>query len=185
MNDDADKTWTTKTPGETTASIILQLNSPKVISGIDIGSFNAAFVEVLVARSGSNSDFTCLLPMSSFMTPADAKGGVRTARVRMFTKKDFLKPAAEERWDRIKFICTQTFNLTTTFGLSFVKLFTPCAEAQTSPTAFGKFTLREDSPDEISSTDVFKKKNQMVEKKGKSNLLIKIQTCFCLPLSVN
>lgn len=57
LKSDTNKKWKCKS-GEKQASVILQLKQETVISGIDIGNENSAFVEVLVGKSTSlNNDF--------------------------------------------------------------------------------------------------------------------------------
>ena len=77
------KKWRSGNPGERQVSAVLQLERASVISSIDIGNDGSAFVEVLVGRreSGSdNSDYTALLPASSFMTPIESRNWEMTNR---------------------------------------------------------------------------------------------------------
>jgi DNA-repair protein XRCC1 len=47
------KTWKCKNAGEKQASVILQLEREAVLTSIDVGNENSAFVEVLVGRSST------------------------------------------------------------------------------------------------------------------------------------
>ncbi|GLH09536.1 uncharacterized protein GBIM_14618 [Gryllus bimaculatus] len=111
--------WKCKSPGEANATVILQLDQLLVIESIDIGNEHSAFIHVLVGRAASD-DYESLLPASSFMSPGESDQSTNTNRVRMFTKKDFLKPTANEKWDRIKIVCSQPFNKRVQYGLSFI-----------------------------------------------------------------
>jgi DNA-repair protein XRCC1 len=55
------KTWKCKNPGEKQASVVLQLEREVVLTSIDVGNENSAFIEVLVGRSSTpDSDFEVL-----------------------------------------------------------------------------------------------------------------------------
>lgn len=96
---------------------------------------------------------------SSFMSPMDSRNSTSVNRVRCFTKSALISPICDEKWDVVKLICTQPFNKHVQYGLSFVKVHIAADEtpkpAETMPssnwlsssTVFGKFKLREDSPD--------------------------------------
>jgi hypothetical protein len=52
------KTWKCKNVGEKQASVVLQLEKEVVLTSIDVGNENSAFIEVLVGRSSTpDSDF--------------------------------------------------------------------------------------------------------------------------------
>lgn len=134
------------------AYIILQLEKAAVITGIDIGNEHSAFVEVLVARSGSvikESDYKVLLVMSSFMSPIQSKQSTYTNQVRMFRSEQLCLPERNEKWDRIKIVCTQPFNRHVQYGLSFVILHSAgeANEAESPKATIRRFTLRPPSPD--------------------------------------
>jgi hypothetical protein len=44
------KSWKCKTAGELTAQVILQLEKPVIVTGIDIGNECSAFIQVMVGR---------------------------------------------------------------------------------------------------------------------------------------
>lgn len=51
-----------------------------------------------------------ILVASSFMSPIESRNSTNTNRVRMFGPSDLSKTAAEQKWDRVKLVCTQPFN---------------------------------------------------------------------------
>ncbi|KAK3590492.1 hypothetical protein CHS0354_015481 [Potamilus streckersoni] len=118
--------WKCATPGEKHASVILQLEKFSQISFIHIGNEGSAFVEVLVGRStATEKDFQVLLVTSAFMSPLDSRSGTNRTSVRMFGPDQLCKETANEKWDSIKVVCTQPFNKTSTYGLSFIKFMSP------------------------------------------------------------
>lgn len=44
------------------------------------------------------------------MSPADSRNGTNRNSVRMFTQDKLSKTAANDKWDRVKVVCTQPFN---------------------------------------------------------------------------
>ncbi|KAK4328413.1 hypothetical protein Pmani_001161 [Petrolisthes manimaculis] len=146
------------------SSVILKLERLTSLSSIDIGNDGSAFIEVLVGREGV-ADFQVLLVASSFMTPIESRNGTDLHRVRMFGPDKLNKSVAEQKWDRVKVICTQPFNRNTQYGLSFITIRVPDkpGESQALPhtpkiTKLGSFTLRDDDDDDpISVGSVFAK----------------------------
>lgn len=100
-----------------------------------------------------------ILLTSSFMTPMDGRNSTSVNRVRCFNKSALISPVCDEKWDLVKLICTQPFNKHVQYGLSFVKVHIAAEDTKkpaetklasnwlSSSTVFGKFKLREDSPD--------------------------------------
>lgn len=164
-NNSSTNKWKCKEAGEKSAFIVIQLDRPHKISGIDIGNENSAFIEVLVKKNGSTKDeFQQILLASSFMTTMDSKNSTNTNRVRFFTKNVLIEPVCNESYDLIKIVCTQPFNKHVKFGLSFVKLHTPVdldSEDNEKPKKecmqLGKFRMREDSDSDSSSSNLFSK----------------------------
>lgn len=76
-------------------------------------------------------------------------------------------PEREEKWDRIKIVCTQPFNRHVQYGLSFVTLhFLENKNAHTPvQQTIGKFALRPPSPDDIAVGSTFLKKKETAENK--------------------
>ncbi|KAG5876639.1 hypothetical protein JTB14_012984 [Gonioctena quinquepunctata] len=156
------KKWKCRTVGEKNAVVVLQLEKATEIIAIDIGNEHSAYIEVLVTRSGASDDYKVLLVTSSFMTPIEARQSQNPHKVRMFTREHLSKPECEEKWDRVKVVCTQPFNKHVQYGLSFITLHTKGGkEAGTPlPTSLGKFALRPDSPDELSAGSLFAKRKE-------------------------
>ncbi|OQR69329.1 transient receptor potential channel 2 isoform 3-like [Tropilaelaps mercedesae] len=115
------KKWQTRKPGEGKAFVIVKLERPSVISGIDIGNAGSAFIEVFA--STDNQDFCLLLPTSSFMSPMEARNDEERERVRMFTK--LADNASGKSWAYIKVVCSQPFNKTKPFGITFIRVHGP------------------------------------------------------------
>ncbi|XP_062563379.1 DNA repair protein XRCC1 [Armigeres subalbatus] len=166
--------WKCREAGEKSALVVLRLEKPLTISGVDIGNEHSAFVEVLVARSGpSNPEFKEILLTSSFMSPIESRNSTSTNRVRCFTQAELIESVARCQWDLVKIICTQPFNSRVQYGISFVTLHCPKAqnkhelekkslvpdkfkkqiqeeaEKHEAPKAvkLGRFIIREESPD--------------------------------------
>ncbi|KAH8362539.1 hypothetical protein KR084_013067 [Drosophila pseudotakahashii] len=166
LRENAGKKWRTKSPGEKSAYVILELEEPQQITGIDIGNEHAAFIEVLVSRTGCQTDdFRELLLSSSFMTPIESKNSSNQNRVRCFSGPALAESVLPEKWKLLKIVCTQPFNRHVQYGLSFVKLHVTAAPAQAAPPKvksllpqgmmqFGAFKLREESPDSESDNQV-------------------------------
>lgn len=76
------------------------------------------------------------------MTPMDAMNMTNCNRVRMFTADDLSAAASQEKWDRVKIVCTQPFNKNIPYGLTFVAF----SSKDEDVADFGKFRLRAASP---------------------------------------
>ncbi|XP_064554886.1 DNA repair protein XRCC1 [Drosophila montana] len=166
LKENAAKKWKTQTNGEKSAHVILEFEEPQQITGIDIGNEHAAFIEVLVSKTGCQpDDFKELLLSSSFMTPIESKNSGNTNRVRCFNSEALIPTTLLEKWKLVKIVCTQPFNKHVQYGLSFVKVHVAAAAAAVKPkslvpdkfkltpstgkglAALGQFKLREESPD--------------------------------------
>ncbi|XP_053658071.1 DNA repair protein XRCC1 [Anopheles marshallii] len=164
--------WKCRQAGEQQAFVVLRLGEPTQISGIDIGNEHAALIEVLVARSGpSNPPYSEILLATKFMNAVDSRNSTGTNGVQCFNSSALIPSVASEKWDLVKFICTQPFNSRVRYGLTFVALHTSSRtetkdrkslvpekfqqqiqeEAiQPKPSVglnLGRFKLREESPD--------------------------------------
>ncbi|PVD27783.1 hypothetical protein C0Q70_12956 [Pomacea canaliculata] len=159
--------WRTATVGETNATVILQFEKASQIHSVDIGNEGSAFVEVLVGKSTSSLDYQVLLVSSSFMNPADSRNGTNRNTVRIFGPDKLSKPAALEKWDRVKIVCAQPFNKTSTYGLSFIKFHSP--PDTNKPTEnegvkrLGAFVIKteEEEDDDIKVGSLFSNRGQM------------------------
>ncbi|XP_058450012.1 DNA repair protein XRCC1 [Malaya genurostris] len=128
LSKDARK-WKCRDPGEKTVYVVLRLEKPLVINGIDIGNDHSAFIEVLVAKSGpTNPEFKEILLTSSFMTPIESRNSTNVNRVRCFTQNALVEPVSRGKWDLVKIICTQPFNSRVQYGVTFIKLHTSFTE---------------------------------------------------------
>lgn len=54
------------------------------------------------------------------MSLQEAKNGTNINSVSFFKRENFCKPLCDEKWDRIKIVCTQPFNKHAQYGLSFI-----------------------------------------------------------------
>ena len=54
--------------------------------------------------------FQVILGASVFMTPIEARNGTNLNQVRIFGTDKLNQTALDEKWDRIKVVCTQPFN---------------------------------------------------------------------------
>lgn len=71
-----------------------------------------------------NLHLQVILVASSLMTPSEARSNTNLQKVRLFNSGSLMKPALEESWDRVKVVCTQPFNKSHPFGLSFISFLT-------------------------------------------------------------
>jgi DNA-repair protein XRCC1 len=135
-----------------------------------VGNEGSAFVELLVGRSSSADDYKVLLVASTFMSPPDSKAWNNTNRVRMFGPEKLSKAVAEQKWDRVKVMCTQPYNKKEQYGLSFITLHSPPGDSssqqedkKTTPTkpTLGAFSLKEE-PKPLPTGTLFYKKNHAV-----------------------
>ncbi|XP_052801501.1 DNA repair protein XRCC1-like isoform X2 [Mya arenaria] len=150
--------WKCSTAGEKSVSVVIQLEKASQIHSMDIGNEGSAFVEVLVGRSSATSDqdYQVLLVASSFLTPMEARNGTNRTSVRMFDISKLSAPAAKEKWDRVKIVCSQPFNKTSTYGLSFIKLHSPPeAGEKQEPKQLGFFKLKDDGNGHVKTGTIF------------------------------
>ncbi|KAF6779311.1 hypothetical protein AHF37_01191 [Paragonimus kellicotti] len=127
--------WRGEKGGTKQEVIDFSFEEPVEVSRLDIGNNGSAFIEVLVRRAASTVDPTVFLPCSSFMSPVEAKNETNLTRVRMFSSDQFLSAVSSQKWDVFRFVCTQPFNKTLPYGISFISFYTPSPknQAQTVP----------------------------------------------------
>lgn len=96
------------------------------------------------------------------MTPMEARNLANNNRVRLFNYNDLNTTSRDEKWDRIKVICTQPFNKHVQYGLSFITIHSKNdqKEEENQGLALGKFNLRPESPNLLTSGSFFAKKKQ-------------------------
>ncbi|XP_047664750.1 DNA repair protein XRCC1 isoform X2 [Tachysurus fulvidraco] len=144
--------WKSAHPGEKQVSVILQFEKEEQVHSIDIGNEGSAFIEVLVGHSTSikDQDFEVLLVTSSFMSPSESRGNLNLNRVRFFSPQQLVKSTSQEKWDRVKIVCTQPYNKSIAYGVAFIKFHSPPdndSPASTPPnlTKLGQFRLKDES----------------------------------------
>lgn len=54
--------------------------------------------------------FQVLLVTSSFMSPTESRSGTNMNRVRFFGPNQLQKSTAQEKWDRVKIVCSQPYS---------------------------------------------------------------------------
>ncbi|XP_031626319.1 DNA repair protein XRCC1 [Contarinia nasturtii] len=168
------KKWKCEEIGCEKAFVVLQLEKPTKISGIDVGNEHTAIFDVSVGRVGWSYDkYKTILMSSSLMSVTDSRASENPNRVRCFGKDALEQDVVNETWEFVKFNCQQPFNKQVQFGLSFIVIHTPdatsseCASmGNTTETAspkkkkncdetlnlpktsvFAQFTMRDDSSD--------------------------------------
>ncbi|XP_073702966.1 DNA repair protein XRCC1 [Garra rufa] len=154
LSSDTYRKWKAARPGEKQVSVILQLEKEEQIHSIDIGNEGSAFIEVLVGHSTSvkDQDFEVLLVTSSFMSPTESRNGTNTNRVRFFATSQLVKATAQEKWDRVKIVCSQPYSRSIAYGVAFIKLHSPPdandVPVSTPPklTKLGQFRVKDESP---------------------------------------
>ncbi|XP_050988094.1 DNA repair protein XRCC1 isoform X2 [Labeo rohita] len=153
LSSDTYRKWKAARAGEKQVSVILQLEKEEQIHSIDIGNEGSAFIEVLVGHSTSvkDQDFEVLLVTSSFMSPTESRNGTNTNRVRFFGPSQLVKATAQEKWDRVKIVCSQPYSKSIAYGVAFIKLHSPPdandAPVSTPPlTKLGQFRVKDESP---------------------------------------
>ncbi|KAK2707117.1 hypothetical protein QYM36_014965 [Artemia franciscana] len=164
LNINARSKWQCQSPGENTAFVTFQLEQPTVIRSLDIANNNSGFVEVLVGRSGINeTDYKLLLPSSSLMTPIDSRNSMNGNRVRMFGPDKLSLEARKEKWDVIKFVCSQPFNSHLKYGLTFIAIheqdkITDSTSTLNEKPSFGSlFKLKTEESSELNVGNIFRK----------------------------
>ncbi|XP_069694966.1 uncharacterized protein [Periplaneta americana] len=115
----------------TSMSATFQLAECCVISSVHIGNHGSAFVSLLVSKLGC-TDFKDLLPCSALMTMQESRMGQNKMCVKIYSKDDFLEETRDGKWDLLRVVVTQPFNLHTQFGLSFMRLFSYVEEETAS-----------------------------------------------------
>ncbi|XP_017279167.1 DNA repair protein XRCC1 isoform X2 [Kryptolebias marmoratus] len=153
LSSDTYRKWKAARPGEKQTSVILQFEKEEQVHSIDIGNEGSAFIEVLVGNSSAvrDQDYEVLLVTSSFMSPTESRNGTNMNRVRFFGPNQLQKSTAQEKWDRVKLVCTQPYSKSIAYGLAFVKFHSPPDKNEpptSSPklTKLGQFKVKDESP---------------------------------------
>ncbi|XP_077384204.1 DNA repair protein XRCC1 [Festucalex cinctus] len=153
LSADTYRKWKAARAGEKQTSVILQFEKEEQVHSIDIGNEGSAFVEVLVGNSSAvrDQDYEVLLVTSSFMSPTESRNGTNMNRVRFFGPGQLQKSTSQEKWDRVKIVCSQPYSKNIAYGLAFVKFHSPPDKNDppvTSPklTKLGQFRVKDDTP---------------------------------------
>ncbi|XP_042160457.1 DNA repair protein XRCC1 [Oncorhynchus tshawytscha] len=154
LSSDTYRKWKAARPGEKQTSVIIQFEKEEQVYSIDIGNEGSAFIEVLVGHSTSvkDQDYEVLLVTSSFMSPMESRNGTNINRVRFFGPNQLVKAHAQEKWDRVKIVCSQPYNKNIAYGVAFVKFHSPPDKSDppttTTPklTKLGQFRVKDESP---------------------------------------
>uniref|UniRef100_A0A672FHD1 DNA repair protein XRCC1 n=1 Tax=Salarias fasciatus TaxID=181472 RepID=A0A672FHD1_SALFA len=159
LSSDTYRKWKAARAGEKQTSVILQFEKEEQVHSIDIGNEGSAFVEVLVGNSSAvrDQDYEVLLVTSSFMSPTESRNGTNMNRVRFFGPSQLQKSTAQEKWDRVKIVCSQPYSKNIAYGLTFVKFHSPPDKNDPPPTSspkltkLGQFKVKDESPSSGSS----------------------------------
>ncbi|XP_042346692.1 DNA repair protein XRCC1 [Plectropomus leopardus] len=154
LSSDTYRKWKAARPGEKQTSVILQFEKEEQVHSIDIGNEGSAFIEVLVGNSSAvrDQDYEVLLVMSSFMSPTESRNGTNMNRVRFFGPNQLQKSTAQEKWDRVKIVCSQPYSKNIAYGVAFVKFHSPPDKNDPPPTSspkltkLGQFRVKDESP---------------------------------------
>jgi len=106
------------------------LTYPSSITGIDVGNFWSASVEVYVGLSEwPQNKRETLLPEHVFMNRIDCSVGENKQKMMFFREKNFSKDIVSKKWDRVKVVCKQPFKFNNdVFGLGMFVMHGKCAE---------------------------------------------------------
>ncbi|XP_028325660.1 DNA repair protein XRCC1 isoform X2 [Gouania willdenowi] len=153
LSSDTYRKWKAARAGEKQTSVILQFEKEEQVHSIDIGNEGSAFIEVLVGNSSAvrDQDYEVILVTSSFMSPTESRNGTNLNRVRFFGPNQLQKSTAQEKWDRVKIVCTQPYSKNIAYGLAFVKFHSTPDKNDSPPTSspltkLGQFKIKDDSP---------------------------------------
>lgn len=159
LSSDTYRKWKAARSGEKQTSVILQFEKEEQVHSIDIGNEGSAFIEVLVGNSSAvrDQDYEVLLVTSSFMSPTESRNGTNMNRVRFFGPNQLQKSTSQEKWDRVKIVCSQPYSKNIAYGLAFVKFHSPPDKNDPPPTSspkltkLGQFRVKDESPSSGSS----------------------------------
>ena len=155
------KKWRSANAGESQVRVVLQLSKASVIKSIDVGNNGSAFVEVQVSRQASPDEFKTILVASSFLTPLESRNENNLCRVRMFPNDKLNADIAKEKWDLLKILCTQPFNKSLKYGISFITVHSTEEIKHEQPskvTTLGAFKLKDEDDDDTSELFNFNRK---------------------------
>ncbi|KFM83117.1 DNA repair protein XRCC1, partial [Stegodyphus mimosarum] len=67
------------------------------------------------------------------MSPIESQAGIFTNRVQMFGPDKLAQNLKDEKWDYVKVVCTQPFNKSTSYGLTYIKFYSPSEKLEEQP----------------------------------------------------
>jgi hypothetical protein len=84
------------------------------------------------------------------MTPSESRSNTNRNQVKLLKSHDLNKTCLSEKWDRVKIICEQKFNRLNSFGLCFIKLYSPStlADETNQSESFNKPSVMIDQDDD-------------------------------------
>ncbi|CAB1333499.1 unnamed protein product [Coregonus sp. 'balchen'] len=169
LSSDTYRKWKAARPGEKQTSVIIQFEKEEQVHSIDIGNEGSAFIEVLVGHSTSvkDQDYEVCHPLTVHCKPLPprfcwsrppscpprrAVTAPTPTGVRFFGPNQLVKAQAQEKWDRVKIVCSQPYNKSIAYGVAFVKFHSPPDKSDpptTTPpklTKLGQFRMKDESP---------------------------------------
>jgi DNA-repair protein XRCC1 len=103
----------------------------------------------------------------------EARSGSNPNRVRMFATDKLSKQEAEQKWDRVKVVCTQPFNKHVQYGVAFITFHSVIAEDKPAvlSSKLGRFVVKDDNDDSLSAGSLFARRKDMEMKPLKGKVL--------------
>lgn len=103
----------------------------------------------------------------------ESRSGSNPNRVRMFATDTLSKREAEQKWDRVKVVCTQPFNKHVQYGLAFITFRSVIAEDKPAALSskLGRFSVKDDSDDPLSAGSLFARRKDIETQPLKGKVL--------------
>lgn len=99
------------------------------------------------------------------MSPLEARSGSNPSRVRMFAVDALSKSVADQKWDRVKVVCTQPFNKHVQYGLAFITFHSVITDDKPAAlgSRLGRFVVKDDAeePNSISAGSLFARRKDI------------------------
>ena len=102
------------------------------------GNFGSAFIEIHVCCSSSipnpsSTEWLTLVPSCMLMTVHDSRAGRNKTSILTVSKERFSATAINQKWNHIKIICRQPYNMSSQFGLQHVAFYSEHTTDISSP----------------------------------------------------
>lgn len=152
----SNSTWRCAKPGESLATLIIQLAEPSCITGVEIGNYRSCIV-ILNASTSAEPDNWIPIINHQFLSHDEAANGKFKDQVQIFTKKELNPDNLKTKFDRIKITCMQSANPREVFGLSFFILRTEVI-VDMGLDIFGRFKMKDTNDEKETTVDRFKEK---------------------------